>query len=365
MDILSGLLVFILGTLCFLAAVFLALGQLIWGIIDVAVSPRHSGGTKASVILLTCLLLGPIMTFFYACFGTHTTALKRTTIGSFIVLVISGGGLAVLASVHNATHDRLTRLVDHRTGFLEGAKADTVYTKDLDLETFKAVHYVPLSPRKWSVSVSDFDTAGIVRDSGVAVSVPSIYPLNQIAVDPETGRTYGITTHKFGYIVPATGHFVEIEGDPSLPGLSWPSAIAFDETNRRVIVVGRGAAFSYDPKTGAWEEQPEFANLGLISLTYDASEGVFYGLVSDLGSKTVDSIVRLDSKGAALSVIRLADKLVADELPDGRVQLRKPGHFLIILVSSHFRENGREERLVEQRMYVVDPSSGQIALARS
>lgn len=364
MDILFLILVVVFGTVCFFAGLFLAAGQLIWGIIDVAASPRHSGGTKAAIILLTMLLLGPIMTFFYACFGTHARALRRTTIAALIALVISGGVVLAMASIHGATQQRLAEMVDHHTGF-GSAAVDTVHTDALNMNDFKAVHYVPLSARKWSVSVSDFNGSGIIRDTAVAITVPSIYPLNQIAVDPQTGRTYGITTHKFGYIVPATGHFVEIDTDPSLAPLSWPAAIAFDEAHNRVLVVGRGVAFSYDPVTGAWEDRPGFANLGLISLAYDAEEHVYFGLVSEFGVDSVNSIVRLDERGSVLSVIRLTESIAADDLPSGRVQLRKPGRFLVILVSSHYRGSGADEKLVEQRMYAVDPASGDVAVVGS
>jgi hypothetical protein len=42
-------------------AFFLVVVQPIWGIVDVARSDKHSGGTKTAIILLTLLLLGPIM----------------------------------------------------------------------------------------------------------------------------------------------------------------------------------------------------------------------------------------------------------------------------------------------------------------
>ncbi len=74
----------LLGAVC---AFFLVVAQPIWGIVDVATSDKHSGGTKTAIILLTLLLLGPIMTVFYACCGTCSNALRRA-------ILIASGALA-------------------------------------------------------------------------------------------------------------------------------------------------------------------------------------------------------------------------------------------------------------------------------
>jgi hypothetical protein len=79
---------------------FLLAIQPIWGIVDVAISKEHSGGTKAAVILLTLLLLGPVMTFFYACFSSPSRVFRRFTVTAFVTTLISGVvviGLAVAA----------------------------------------------------------------------------------------------------------------------------------------------------------------------------------------------------------------------------------------------------------------------------
>jgi hypothetical protein len=88
------LLILLTGGCCLFFLIFV---QPIWGIVDVATSKEHSGGTKAAVILFTLLLLGPIMTFFYACIGTRSRILRGTTLISFIVVVLSGGSLLGLA----------------------------------------------------------------------------------------------------------------------------------------------------------------------------------------------------------------------------------------------------------------------------
>jgi hypothetical protein len=100
------ILILLVGGCCLL---FLLFVQPIWSIVDVAVSKEHSGGTKAAVILLTLLLLGPIMTFFYACFGTHSRALRSATLICFVVAILSGGALIGLAIAVPKFKEKLRR----------------------------------------------------------------------------------------------------------------------------------------------------------------------------------------------------------------------------------------------------------------
>ena len=86
---------------------FLLAIQPIWGIVDVAISKEHSGGTKAAVILLTLLLLGPIMTFFYACFSSPSRIFRRLTVATFVIVMISAAVVIGLAIAAPAVRDKL------------------------------------------------------------------------------------------------------------------------------------------------------------------------------------------------------------------------------------------------------------------
>ena len=88
------MLILLVGGCCLF---FLVFAQPIWGVVDVAVSKEHSGGTKAVVILLTLLLLGPIMTFFYGCFVTRSRILRNATVICFTMLLLSGAAMLGLA----------------------------------------------------------------------------------------------------------------------------------------------------------------------------------------------------------------------------------------------------------------------------
>ena len=238
-------------------------------------------------------------------------------------------------------------------------------TDDVDVPPFTAVHYVPTDDGRWSVSISDFDLRGPIADTAVPVNVPSIYPLNQIAIDTEGQRVYGVTTHMVGKIVPATGNFVEIEIDPALPELSWPSGIAFDSHNRKLVVVARSGVYFFDPASGEWTHTPKFGGLDLLSLTYDESEQVFYGLVSGFGRDFVDKIATINADGAVISTMLLSEGLPTASLPAGRVQLMMSPKELIILVSSYRSRRGSDEDVAASKIYLVDLQTGDIGLVES
>jgi hypothetical protein len=90
METVAAIFFVILVLVCALCAFFLLVVQPIWGIVDVAVSNEHSGATKAIVIILTLLLLGPLMTFIYACFITRSSVLRRFTLIAFGLLIAMG-----------------------------------------------------------------------------------------------------------------------------------------------------------------------------------------------------------------------------------------------------------------------------------
>ncbi|NNC88675.1 MAG: hypothetical protein HKN82_09485 [Akkermansiaceae bacterium] len=109
MEAIFGVLIFLCIAVVIVSAVFMGFFQPLWGIIDVAVSREHTSGTKAAVILLTLLLLGPIMTFFYACFGTRSPALKRSTIAASVALLVSAVAAVGLSAVHPGMRNDLGR----------------------------------------------------------------------------------------------------------------------------------------------------------------------------------------------------------------------------------------------------------------
>lgn len=116
METLIGILVLMVMAIGGSAALFLCVFQPIWGIIDVAVSQELSGAAKAVIILLTILLLGPIMTFFYGVFGTHSRIFKRATVAASLVLLFSGLAFISLAAVSSTARDTVEEVIPEELG---------------------------------------------------------------------------------------------------------------------------------------------------------------------------------------------------------------------------------------------------------
>lgn len=253
------LLIVLVGGCCFFFLIFI---QPIWGVVDVAVSREHSGGTKAVVILLTLLLLGPIMTFFYACIGTRSRVLKCSTLISFFVLLLSGASMLGLTITIPALKQKLpwqstitgnaNSPMTAPTGAPTEVAVNTVNPETVP--SFTAVHLIRDGAARWTSAVAEFNGHGPKPQSALPVVLPDSYPLTHLAVDPEGPVTYGITTHVVGRIASDTGRFEELIATPGVSTPSWPSAIAFDSNQGRLLIAASSTGFSFDPKTGVWQE---------------------------------------------------------------------------------------------------------------
>jgi uncharacterized BrkB/YihY/UPF0761 family membrane protein len=111
MEAISGLLAFFAMMLAFCAGVFLFVVQPVWSIVDVACSKRLSTGAKTALIVLTLVLLGPILTFFYALLGTGSRGLRRTTVVGAVLFAVGVGSTFGVTAIGVASHDETTATV--------------------------------------------------------------------------------------------------------------------------------------------------------------------------------------------------------------------------------------------------------------
>ncbi|MCA9729006.1 MAG: hypothetical protein KC729_15040, partial [Candidatus Eisenbacteria bacterium] len=281
------------------------------------------------------------------------------------------GSFFALAAVYPDAKNRIRSLtgraereVSESAGSIaEEDRLPTISVHDVTIDPFRAVYNVPANGRDVAVSLAEFDLSGVDGETARPVTVPSIYPLRQIAIDPRGPRTYGITTHKVGWIVPATGVFVEIEQDPALT-ISWPSAIAFDTRSSRVIVTARNGGFSFDPETGAWARGTGF-DRPLLALAFDEESDSFFGLEEAPGATQVSFLSRFNRDGALISSVPLSQPLSLESLREGRAQLIDRERWLVLLVSAHRSLPDGTDGFVEARVYLIDPSSGSLSRVRS
>jgi len=118
MEAILGIVLLVLMVTAGFCLFFLAVVQMIWAMVDVAISKKQSNGVKIIVILLTLLCLGPIMTIVYGCFLTDSGLLRKATLISLIVLVLSGAGVVGLAVAVPALRKQLPPL--EKTGAIQG-----------------------------------------------------------------------------------------------------------------------------------------------------------------------------------------------------------------------------------------------------
>lgn len=112
-----------------LSSVFLTGIQPLWAIIDIAVSEKISKGAK--IILLVIILAGipiciisvfgiifipliALIPFFYGCFFTASSALRKATRISFVFLVCALIGIATTAFLSSKVRERIEHYRDLR-----------------------------------------------------------------------------------------------------------------------------------------------------------------------------------------------------------------------------------------------------------
>ena len=269
------------------------------------------------------------------------------------------GGVAILASIASVLDPKQETLELGQPiaqPEIASNEINAIPTGDFEIDRFFAVNYVPVNQRNWTVSISNFTHDGPISGTAFPVDPPSIYPLNQIAIDESGPEIYGITTHQFGYIKPTTGEFVEVPVDPTLPKMSWPSAIAFDSKNRKVAIVSRTGSYYYYPDTKTWLHSDGFSKLNLMSLTYDESDLSFYGIAPSTNGANL--LIKLNDSGAVLSSTQLSHPLpMADTPLKDRLQLVRAGEHLVILISPHYDRAGVR---IPGSTLVVDPENGEM-----
>ena len=99
MTAIAAIIGFVGLVIAFCCGFFLLFVQPIWTIVDVACCKKLSGGAKATLIVLTLVLLGPLLTFFYALFGTQSRGLRKTTIAGAAVFAVAVGVFVGMAGL--------------------------------------------------------------------------------------------------------------------------------------------------------------------------------------------------------------------------------------------------------------------------
>jgi hypothetical protein len=183
-------------------------------------------------------------------------------------------------------------------------------------------------------------------------------------VDLQGPVYYGITTHEVGRIASDTGRFEELKSTPGVSKPSWPSAIAFDSKQGLLLISARSTGFSYNPKTGAWQELSWLKDEGIVALAYDPRNELLYGLQREGVSKVAAHLLQFNAKGALITRTLLSSPIPVGDYPSPLAQLVLAEDSLISIVYPS-PEKHNASVPTGCRIYLTDPRSGECRPVRS
>ncbi len=363
MEIFAALVLLALFGIIAVGVTFLVTIRPLWRMADMAASETQLGRTKKLWIILSVLVLGPMMMSFYPCFRKESRILRRTTSLVWCVMVLAGViGIGIILGLQ-AVISRAEQTREARSGAQRKATrtvpplAFARRSAD-EVVPFTALCLVPKPPANWSVRIAEFTGYGPRPDPIVRVACPSIYPVTQIAVDPEGGVYYAITTHEVGRIDRATGRFIELAPDPATGKPSWPSAIAYDSNEHLLLITARSRGYSYKPATAQWRTVPGLEDHGVIAMAYDPIEAVLYALRTDLDGRRAVKLVKMRSNGTMIGEIVLSHPIPVGQYPFALAQLCWSGREFIVVVSSSVEHVTRAHQTPGPALYSVQPHTG-------
>lgn len=212
--------------------------------------------------------------------------------------------------------------------------------------TFPAVLFTATGKFAHEVSgaYGDFTLAGPKADD----LKPLPEGIRHVAYDPVGKHLYGITNHQLCRLDLAKGEASEIAFPADLPRLSWPSGIAFDTKQERVVVAGGSGAggqmYSFTPKTGKWAVMSRGRDtVTLAALTYDPKVDRLYGLYQPRGEGK-PTVAVFNAAGAVVGAIELPDPAIPLKLDRGPIG--RPVQLVVV--------GGELAVIAEDRMFALD-----------
>jgi hypothetical protein len=190
--------------------------------------------------------------------------------------------------------------------------------------------------------------------------------VRQIAVEPGSERVFALTRHELGTISPATGSFIQIEIDPALDQLSWPSGVAFVPGSREVVVMSSHVLTRfhvYAPDTGEWRRVPaEHRDLDATALTWHPTDEALYAIANEPGGAslaTIDTLYRFNMQGALTGTVSLNPAVPVLDRHRETAQLVASGRYLVLVLGTGQTADGSTVGGV----LAIDPANGEVAKA--
>lgn len=307
----------------------------IWSIIDCS----NTNKSNKTALIVAMVLIPPIG-WIYALFITPNRSLKKFVLVSVLSLIGSGfilinrGPVAAKKIQNVQANEKRIKIVE---------KSKFPKTRITTFAPILALNTVPVDRHSTGVSLGTYTPSGFKAAEAVSTHK------NLIAIAGTKNNVFGITGHpslSFGRVDLKTGMFQEL---PLPSGFSWPRAIAYDSAEKRVLVLSRGNAHFYDPKTKTYASAPQMANLNIGGLTFNNATKLYYGMVHSHGVG-FNQIITINGNGAVFSKKKINPPIPSNDIEANiQVYMMSASKIFAILFDS---ENG------SQTMYLIDTNSG-------
>lgn len=318
-----------------------------------------TGIVIVGIIFLLCVLI-------YAIFFSSKKALR-------IIIIISVLGLALvlILGILNIgkviERSKAHRETIQKEALKEALEKEKQLVADFNpeimdhgtIKPFKAVHTI-----KESRLIADYTMLG--PDLKNAIDINKI---EKIVYDHKNDTYYALD--EWGDLVKfnlANRDFEKIKIDPTLKDYCWPKGIAFDSDKKDIIIMTSHVfsnLFSYNINTHQWKKMTSgMRDVGLVALTYSASDQVFYALEKGSGTKSFSSIRVFNRNGAPIGNIKISPQIPINNIADERVpsvQMKFSSGKIILIISSSYL---KREVLDKAYIFAIDPQSGKVSIAK-
>jgi hypothetical protein len=197
--------------------------------------------------------------------------------------------------------DRLAGFLDNGAqAFLDGA----VTARDINrLQGVAATR--PRSVFSFEMLTRDLRKESI-RNDGVSASRQSehLFAGSKTVLTRPGGQAYRLSDTGLQLIQAKSGQTQPLPMPPQFPELSWPTAVAYDDSQDIVAVAsmgGEGFLYRFDVKRQRWLDYQSLDNFDITSLAYETNGKRYVGWTSD------GSLVYVSNRGKVLQQKRLAE----------------------------------------------------------
>jgi hypothetical protein len=183
-------------------------------------------------------------------------------------------------------------------------------------------------------------------------------------VGDDDGRFFGAPPHQVIQVSPdGTAQVLALDRD--VPELSWPTGIAYDAANDRVLVSslgGEGFLYTFDPDAPDWSVLFSFESTDIDSIVKH-SDGRLYA-VRNGSSAGVHTILQLDEQGNQLKNIRLPAVSFGIGSFGAESELVSVGDYLVLILEG-WRGTTNTFRMMESRIFLINPATQEARLTYS